>query len=295
MTQQQRAYVFGLSAVLCWSTVATAFKLSLIYLSPPQLLLCAALTSWCLLLGMVVYTRKWRLAGQALKSLREASAFAVMGLLNPFLYYLVLFKAYDALPAQEAQAINYTWALTLTLLSVPLLKQRLYRRDLLAAAVCYTGVLVIATRGEFFSLEFANPSGVTLALISTLLWAFYWIFNTRNRHGPLISLFLNFSFALPMIVLYCWLTGEIGPLPWRGVAGAVYVGLFEMGISFILWLHAMKLTHSTASISNLIFLSPILSLVFIATFLGEAILPSTLVGLGLVIAGLLTQKLWRKD
>ena len=42
----------------------------------------------------------------------------ILGLVNPFLYYLVLFKAYDLLPAQEAQAINYTWALMLAFLSV---------------------------------------------------------------------------------------------------------------------------------------------------------------------------------
>ena len=32
------------------------------------------------------------------------------GLLNPCLYYLVLFKAYELLPAQQAQALNYSWA-----------------------------------------------------------------------------------------------------------------------------------------------------------------------------------------
>jgi hypothetical protein len=32
-----------------------------------------------------------------------------------------LFEAYDRLPAQVAQALNYTWALTLTLLAVPVL------------------------------------------------------------------------------------------------------------------------------------------------------------------------------
>ena len=32
-----------------------------------------------------------------------------MGLFNPFLYYLVLFKAYDLLEAQEAGTLNYIW------------------------------------------------------------------------------------------------------------------------------------------------------------------------------------------
>ena len=76
----------------------------------------------------------------------------VLGALNPFLYYLVLFEAYALLPAQEAQALNYTWALTMALLAVPLLGHSLRAGELLAALVCYGGVLVIATRGQLLSL-----------------------------------------------------------------------------------------------------------------------------------------------
>ena len=60
-----------------------------------------------------------------------------LGLINPFLYYLVLFKAYDLLPAQEAQAINYTWALMLAFLSVIFLKQKLTLKDILAGIICF--------------------------------------------------------------------------------------------------------------------------------------------------------------
>jgi drug/metabolite transporter (DMT)-like permease len=45
-------------------------------------------------------------------------------------------------------------------------------------------------------------------------------------------------------------------------------------------------------VANLIFLSPFLSLFFIATFLNEAIYSSTLMGLGLIIIGLGIQQKW---
>ena len=38
-------------------------------------------------------------------------AFCPSGFLNPFLYYIILFKAYSLLPAQEALSLNYTWPL----------------------------------------------------------------------------------------------------------------------------------------------------------------------------------------
>jgi uncharacterized membrane protein YwaF len=35
---------------------------------------------------------------------------AILGFLNPFFYYVILFKAYELLLAQEAQPLNQTWA-----------------------------------------------------------------------------------------------------------------------------------------------------------------------------------------
>ena len=287
MDKQRRALLFGLGAVLCWSTVATAFKLSLQYLSPAQLVLLAALTSWLFLGLVLVVTGELRqlLGGKS----RDYLYAALLGGLNPCLYYLVLLKAYELLPAQEAQALNYTWALTTALLAAPLLGHKLRPMELLAALVCYSGVLVIATRGQVSSLEFASPVGVALALASTLLWAFYWLLNTANKRDPVASLFLNFSFGLPLLLVYCLWQGQLVAVPWQGVAGAVYVGLVEMGISFILWLYAMKLTSSTIRISSLIFMAPPLSLLLIYFVLGEQILPSTLVGLALILMGLAMQ------
>lgn len=291
MQPQGQAYLFGLVAVLCWSTVATAFKLSLRYLDPIQLLLYACLSSIVVLAAVLRLQGRFRLLFSY--SRREYLQSLGLGLLNPFLYYLILLKAYDLLPAQEAQALNYTWALTLALLAVPLLKQKLGAVAIFAGLVCYSGVLVISTRGDLAGLQFGNPLGVALALGSTVIWALYWIFNTRDRRDPVAGLLLNFLFALPFILLSCLLFSELRVGDPRGLLGALYVGVFEMGVSYVLWLLALKRSANAARIGNLIFISPLFSLFFIHLLVGEEILRSTLVGLGLILAGLLIQKLGR--
>jgi len=287
MTRQGRAYLYGLAAIGLWSTVASACKLSLRFISPAELVFYSSLTSCLLLAVILLYQKKldllramgkteWILGGQ-------------LGLLNPFLYYLILFKAYDLLPAQQAQPINYTWAITLSLLSVPLLGQRLGRMQMAAILISYFGVIVISTGGKLLELHFDNPFGVFLALLSTVFWALYWIGNTRDSRDPVVGLFMNFLCAVPCIGLYMVLFQPLRMIDPRGLAGAVYLGFFEMGISFLFWLTAMKLTDSTARIANLIFLSPFLSLVFIYFLVGEKILPSTLWGLVFIIVGLVVQ------
>ena len=73
-----------------------------------------------------------------------------MGLINPCLYYFLLFGAFDRLPAQEAQPLNYTWALVLAYMSVPFLGHRLRKLDIVAGLICYAGVVV--------HLAFLSPS-----------------------------------------------------------------------------------------------------------------------------------------
>ncbi|MBU1073962.1 DMT family transporter, partial [bacterium] len=203
MSDQHRATAFALAAVLMWSTVATAFKLTLEHIGPAQLLAYAALVSLAVLAGLITVQGKWTLLGGASRG--QLTRAAALGLLNPLLYYLVLFAAYDRLPAQVAQPLNYTWALTLTWLSVPLLGHKLGLRDLTAGLVCYGGVVIIATGGDVTALRFDDTPGVALALGSTVLWALYWLGNARSRLDPVVGLFANFAAGTPLVFLYALL------------------------------------------------------------------------------------------
>ena len=273
---------------MLWSTVATAFSLSLEYLTPLQLVTLAAVVSWCFFAARLGSPARW--ASLRATSFKERITGLLMGWLNPGLYYLVLFAAYDQLPAQEAMAINYSWGITLALIAAPLLRQRLTPGALLAACISYSGIVVIATRGSPLSLDFAQPLGVGLALLSTLLWSLYWVINTRLSVDPEVNLFLNFSGALPLLLGLLWWSGTPLPVVWQGWVGGLYVGLFEMGLAFVLWMGAMKATTSTLRISSLIFLSPPLSLILIWMIAGEPVKAYTLIGLILILFGLWLQR-----
>jgi len=284
---QKQAYIYAAAAVFFWSTVALAFKLSLRYLGVLQILFWSTAVSVIVLFLILLAQRKLHL----LKAFtgRDCMASLLLGLLNPFLYYLVLFKAYALLPAQEAQPLNYTWTITLVILSVPLLKQKVHGRDIAGIVTSYAGAFVIASRGDVTSLHFSNPEGVALALGSSVIWAVFWIFNIRDRRDEVARLFLNFVFGLVFITAAILLTSTTIEPEKVGILGAAYIGLFEMGLTFVLWLKALKLSRSTAQVSNLIYISPFLSLLLIHYVVGEAILPSTMIGLIFIVSGILIQ------
>ena len=68
------------------------------------------------------------------------------------------------------------------------------------------------------------------------------------------------------------------------------MGSFEFGITFVIWLTALKLSNNAGRIANLIFLAPFVSLAFIHFLLGETIFLTTFLGLALIISGLFVQK-----
>ena len=288
-TNNRKALQTGLQAVALWSTVATAFKLSLEYTSALTLVTVASIVSWLFFASIITWRKEWVSITQLPRQAIGLSL--VMGLLNPALYYLVLFMAYERLPAQEIMAINYTWAIVQPLLAAPLLKQRLRPTELLAALVSYAGVFVIATRGQPFSFQISDALGLGLALSTTLIWALFWIANTANTLDPIQRLFLNFTGATPTLIAACFIQDGFNELNWQGILGGAYIGFFEMGLSFVIWLKALRLSSSTVKLSTLVFLSPPVSLVFIWLILGETILMATAVGLLLILMGLSLQHL----
>ena len=288
MKDQSRAYLLAILAILFWSTMSSAFKISLRFISPVNLLLYAAFFSIIVLFSILVFQNKLSL----LKTLsrRDLLNSALMGFLNPFLYYVVLFEAYSLLRAQEAGTLNYIWPLVLVLLSVPLLKQKIGWMSILAVFVSFFGIIIISTHGNIFALDFSSPLGVLLAVGSAVFWALFWIFNMRDKREEVSKIFLNIVFGFAYILILVLILGEFAlPSP-EALLGAFYIGSFEMGITFVLWLRALKLSSDTAKVSNLVYLSPFIALIFIRYAVGEMILLSTVVGLGFIVAGILLQK-----
>ncbi|AMO57241.1 DMT family transporter [Endozoicomonas montiporae] len=288
MTSQSKACSYALATALLWSTIATAFKLTLDYLDPWQLVFWSVLTSTLLLGSIVLLQGKGKLL---VRQARESFwLYAALGVLNPFLYHIFLFGAYELLPAQQAQALNYSWPVALSLLAVPMLGKKLSRKDILCCLTAYLGVLIISTRGQLQSLDFGSPTGVILALASTLAWAVYWIFNTRLKGDPLVSLLICFLLGMPWIIAATAIASDFHPGSIEGLAGAAYIGVIEMGIAYILWLKALKLAENTAEVSNISYLSPFLSLFFIANILQESIHPTTYIGLVMIVVAVVLQQ-----
>jgi len=288
----RKAYIFAVLAVLFWSTSPTAFKLGLKFQDTYQLLTGASLTS-LLVLGIILIIQG-KFGQLRMLGLKDYKFSALMGLLNPVAYYLGLFKAYTLLPAQVAQPLNMVWPLVLVLISIPILKQRIGWKSIGAMGISFFGVVLISYQGGVAGQDAGNRLGIFLALSTSILWAFYFIYNSKDRRDPVIRLFLNFLFASVYLLIGGWLRGECLPPSTEAWLTAIYVGIFEMGVTFVLWLLAMQYASSTDRISNLVYMAPFLNLIIVNIVLDESIYKTTVFGLLLLISGIVIQNMKAK-
>ena len=182
----------------------------------------------------------------------------------------------------------------LVLLSIPILHQRIKLRSIVAIIISFLGVFVIATEGDVLGFRFTNTVGVLLASGSSVIWALFWIYNIKDKRDEAVRLFVNFAFGTVFIFLAILLFSELKIPSRNGLYGAVYVGLFELGITFLVWLKALRLSKTTAQVTNLIYLVPFFALIVVSLVVGEKILLSTVTGLVLIISGIILQRFWAK-
>ncbi len=288
MEKTRQSYIYAGLAVFFWATVPTAFKICLGELPIIPMLTIASLVSSIILFTVILLTGKLNLLTKG--TVKDLVNSAILGLINPFLYYLILLKAYQLLPAQVAQPLNMIWPIILVFLSVPLLKQKIRAKSYLALLISFAGVYLISSQGDPLHPGHSDTVGVLLAAGSSVFWAFYFILNVKDKRDEAVKLFLNFLFGSVYLVSALLITDQWpGNFSAKGILSAVYIGIFEMGITFYFWLRALQLATTTDKVSNLVYLAPFLSLVFVHFIIHEPIFYTTLAGLLLIISGIFIQ------
>jgi drug/metabolite transporter (DMT)-like permease len=288
MDRAKQSYIYAGLAVFFWSTVPTVFKIGLGELDILTMLTIATFTSTITLFIILLSGKKSELFRKITR--KELLSSASLGLINPFIYYIILLKAYRLLPGQVAQPLNMIWPIILVFLSVPILKQKIPAKSFIALFISFTGVYIISSQGHPFKPGSSDPLGVLLATGSSVLWALYFIFNVKDKRDESVKLFTNFLCASIFLAIATIITGNWHPgVSLKGFAASVYIGVFEMGITFFFWLKALQLAETSDKVSNLVYLAPFVSLVFLYFIIKEPVYYTTPVGLLLIISGIYVQ------
>lgn len=287
-TRKFNAYFNLVLCVLLWAFIPIATKKILVELDNLQTLLYSTLLS-TLVLGILLLFQK-KIKDLKKYNLRDYLAMLFLGFLGNYLYYVFVYGAFSKTTASEGFILVYTWPIMVLLLSFIILKDKVTIQKIAGILISFFGIIVITTKGDITSFNLTNLQGSILALCGALVFALFSVLGKKFSFDKTISVFIYFLSALIFIVPTVLVFSKITIPSFEVWLWIIFNGVLINGVSYIFWFKALE-DGETHIISNLLYFTPFISLIYISIFLDEQILISAVIGLIVIVGGVLSQYL----
>ena len=205
----------------------------------------------------------------------------VLGILD-CLFYLLLYYGYSIENGIAVLVIQYSWPLVIILLSVFLLKDKLAGRQIIGVVIGFIAVIITFTKGQITQLQVENPTALLLVFSGACCFALMSVFSRRYSIDPYISTVWLFIFSTLTSLALLFLFSEIQLPSEASLWPTIINGVLINGVSYILWFKAMNTGHS-AKIASIVFLSPVLSVIWLVLILSDPFEMAYIIGIVLVI------------
>lgn len=278
-------FLYAAITIFLWGTVATVGKLLLTTLDNYQVLFYVMLTSLIAVFILSASMGKLKLIKKYKR--KDYTVFFLLGAAGTFMYSLLFYIGLKFSSAQEAFIVNYTWPIWVIILASLFLKEKITLKKLLAIILSFVGVLVIVSQGQL-SINYQNIFGNIIMLFGAFFYGLFSVLGKKYKYENTTSMFFYFASGTILSFITMILFSKfIIPTPIE-LLGFIWLGGIATGVAYLFWFLALR-KGDTGVMANLVFLTPFFSLIFIAIFLKEKILLSSIIGLILIISGILIQ------
>ena len=280
------SYIYLALCILIRAMLPVVSKKMLVELDNVQILFYSTILSSFVMALILLFEKKITVFKKY--SINDYLIMCFLGIFGAYLFYILLYQAFALTTAQEGFILNFTWPIMIVVLSFLILKETITLRKIIAILISFLGVVVIVTKGNLFSLKFTSLSGDILALGAAFSFAIFSVLGKRYIFDKTISMFIfslsGLVFAtLTLFILSTFKIPSMTVLPWL-----IYNGVFINGLSFLFWLKSVE--HGDINLlSNIAYVTPFISLIYILIFLKEEILLSSVIGLIIIISGIFVQ------
>jgi Integral membrane protein DUF6. len=192
---------------------------------------------------------------------------------------------------QEMLILNNTWQIFFFILSVIFFLKKINFFQVLGILISFSGVFILATKGDVLNFKLSNPFGFLLGISCAIIWAIYWILNTNDKRKIEVKLFYNFLFGFFYIAIFMIFFGSL-KFNTYGLIGSLYISLFEMSITFLIYGKAIEEKTYIPIIANLMYLAPIISILLLSIIVGEKIEIWTIISVITIIFGIILTKIY---
>ncbi len=282
-----RAYVYVILCIISWALIPVCSKKVLIGMNNFAMLLFSNFISFITLGIYITFAKKWSI----LKSYttKDYLYMSFLGILGSFVYYIFLYGAFSMATAQEVFIINYLWPVLIVIFAFFILKERLTPIKIISILISFTGVVIIVTKGNMLSISFGSIKGDIMAFFGAVSFSLFSVLGKGAKYDETIAVFIYFLAAFVVSLVFVPFS-SIEKVNTNIIVWLVINGIFSNGISYIFWFYALK-KGSIHIVSNAVYLTPFVALLFISLFLKEKIYLYSLVALTFIVSGILLQVL----
>jgi drug/metabolite transporter (DMT)-like permease len=193
-----------------------------------------------------------------------------------YLYYFFYTLSMKRIPAMEASMLNYLFPVMIILFAVPINKEKLTVKKLVSVLTGFVGMLIIVFNGDLSNVRLTNLAGDAMAIAAAVCWGIFSNVAKKNNIGMTVSNFVYtivaFLISIVTVAIYSDFTAPKGLISAGGLA---YAGISNIVLANYIWFRLLKTTSAGAA-ANIAFITPFISIIFIALLIGESVtLPQT--------------------
>lgn len=265
MTSERKGLLLVAAAALLWSTGGIGIKA----LSEPPLVIAFYRSATAAVALLLLFRpRVWRWTPAFLIGL-----FSYAACLTTF----VLATKWTS--AANAIFIQYSGVVWVLLLSPLVLREPLRRRDAIAVALAFSGMLLFFV-GRF---EARGLRGEITALVSSLFFATL-VLALRRERGSAAEAVVTWGNVLAALALLPFVWSDLA-VPPRSAAIMAFLGVFQIGGAYALFVHGLK--HVTATEASLMgMIEPIANPIWVFLLVGERPTALSLAGGAIVLSAI---------
>lgn len=266
--------------VLLWSFIAVVSRLGQQGMDGFQLLFWSNILSAGSVLGAAV------IAGKPMRDMlivprHTVLHFAVLGALD-CLFYVLLYRGYAIENGVAVLVVQYSWPLLMVVLATVVFRERLHRMQAAGMLVGFAAVAVTLTQGHFDRLAVAHPQALFLVFVGALCFALLSVLSRSFAVDAYTGSFWLFvSSTLASTVLMLVFSRFVWP-PAAALPATLVNGILINGLSYILWIKALAAGRA-ATMASLVFLAPILSILWLVLLFHEPFVPAYVAGVVLAV------------
>lgn len=287
----RKNYIYAIITVLIWATNAPLAKALLSDLPSLQTLSVSSFLAFGFLL--VLNLKKGGPAVFKRYRPRDYAIMAGLGFIGLFVYTALYYLGLTQLTSQEACIVNYLWPIMLVIFSCLLLREKLTVMKLIAMISSFVGIIILSLGGSE-TTSGNRPLGILCCLAAAACYGLFSVLNKKAAYDQNIAMMVIW-----LTTALCSLVLGLATETWVPIRSDAWLGMLWLGIvisavAYLLWAMALSDAASTASIANLAYLTPFLSILVSHVFLGEPLRFQAVIALIFIVGGIILQNIFEK-